>query len=212
MIDGVVKISVVESDPFARRAITAFFANFANVHLDAMYSSGSEAIADAVHATPHVIVTDLDSPGVGGLDFVHAAGGLARPPRIVCFMSIVPSNMVRTLLEAGVRGLVLKDDHPDLLLHAVRLAYTDDILVSPKLISGLLGSLPLRGLPPADFSDKELDLVRLVGLGLDNSAISDRLHLSPNTVKTYVSRLLRRSGCRDRAMLVARAHQWGLVD
>lgn len=118
---------------------------------------------------------------------------------------------MRTALEAGASGFLLKVDPPDMLLQGIRSAYHGDALVSPKLLASVLRQFHRHNQPPSDLTDAELELVRLVGRGMDNKEISETVFLAPSTVKTYVSRLLKKTDCRSRAQLAAKAHEWGLA-
>ena len=81
----------------------------------------------------------------------------------------------------------------------------------PAAAAQVLRGIATVGARPKHLNDDDVELLGLVGQGLNNGDIGDALHLAPSTVKTYVSRLLRKTDSRSRAQLAARAHEWGVV-
>lgn len=205
-----IRVVAAEDDPLAQRAITAYLAG-TDVALVGVCGDGAEALDLVARLSPDVLLTDIQMPGLDGVELVRRALRLPRPPRALCFTSLGEEETMRAALEAGASGFLLKVDPPELLVHAIRCVHAGEALVSPKLLTAVLRSFTTRSEPPAHLSAIEVDLVRLVGEGRDNAEISAALCLAPSTVKTYLSRLLRRTDSRSRAQLAARAYQWGLV-
>lgn len=206
-----IRVLAAEDDPFAQRAITAYLAGAPDIELVGLSSDGSKALELARKLRPDVLLTDIQMPGMGGIALLEKVMALPHPPRALCYTAMGEEEVMRAALEAGAAGFLLKVDPPELLVQAIRCVYDGDSLVSPKLLTAVLRSFAKRGAPPPHLSPTEIDLVRLVGNGLDNTEISKALCLAPSTIKTYLSRLLPRTDCSSRAQLAARAHQWGLV-
>ena len=211
MSDPEIRVLVAEDDPFAQRAIVTYVARAADISIVGVASDGRTALRMVGELEPDVLLTDIHMPGLDGVELIERALSLPRPPRALCFTALGDEPTMRAALEAGASGFLLKVDPPDLLVQAIRITNDGEALVSPKLLAGVLSAFTRRGNPPLALSPTDIDLVRLVGTGLDNTEIARELSLAPSTVKTYVSRLLRRIGCRSRAQLAARAHEWGLV-
>jgi DNA-binding NarL/FixJ family response regulator len=209
--DPAIRVVAAEDDPLAQRAITAYVAGAPDIALVGVCGDGAEALDLVTRLSPDVLLTDIQMPGLDGVELVRRALSLPRPPRALCFTSLGEEETMRAALEAGAAGFLLKVDPPELLVHAIRCVHAGESLVSPKLLAAVLRSFTTRSEPPAHLSGIEVDLVRLVGEGRDNAEISAALCLAPSTVKTYLSRLLRRTDSRSRAQLAARAYQWGLV-
>jgi DNA-binding NarL/FixJ family response regulator len=205
-----IRVVAAEDDPLAQRAITAYLAG-TDIALVGVCGDGAEALDLVARLSPDVLLTDIQMPGLDGVELIRQSLALPRPPRALCFTSLGEEETMRAALEAGAAGFLLKVDPPDLLVHAIRCVHAGESLVSPKLLAAVLRSFTTRSEPPAHLSEIEVDLVRLVGEGRDNAEISAALCLAPSTVKTYLSRLLRRTDSRSRAQLAARAYQWGLV-
>jgi DNA-binding NarL/FixJ family response regulator len=204
-------VIAAEDDPLAQRTIAAYLAGAADIALVGVCGDGAEALELVIRASPDVLLTDIQMPGMDGIELIRRALALSHPPRALCFTSLGEEATMRAALAAGASGFLLKADPPELLVQAIRSVRDGDALVSPRLTVSILRSLTTLGSPPAHLTKAELDLVRLVGEGKDNAEISAALCLAPSTVKTYLSRLLPRTDSRSRAQLAARAHQWGLV-
>ncbi len=207
-----IRVVVAEDDPLAQMAIESYVARVEDIEIVGSAADGAPALELVKSLKPDVLLTDIHMPKMSGVELIRLVFALPDPPRVLCFTVLGDENTMRTALEAGASGFLLKVDPPDMLIHGIRCAYHGDALVSPKLLASVLRQFQRHAQPPPDLSDTELELVRLVGTGMDNTEISDAVFLAPSTVKTYVSRLLKKTECRSRAQLAAKAHEWGLVE
>ena len=120
-------------------------------------------------------------------------------------------------LQAGASGFVLKDDPPEQLIGALRTVAGGDALLSPSITRRVIEEFSVRAKepPPAhhldELTDREREVMTLVGTGLSNDEIAGQLVVSPATAKTHVSRAMVKLGARDRAQLVVLAYEYGLV-
>jgi DNA-binding NarL/FixJ family response regulator len=120
-------------------------------------------------------------------------------------------------LRAGASGFLLKDTRPGDLLAAVRVVAAGDALLSPSVTRQLIGEfarqpeLALKRTTVSELTMKEAEVLALIGLGLSNTEICERLYVSMSTTKTHVGRLLMKLDARDRAQLVIAAYEGGLV-
>ena len=118
-------------------------------------------------------------------------------------------------LRAGASGFLLKDTEPAELVRAVRVVHSGDALLSPSITRRLVEEYAARAKGPAvpldALTEREREVVALVGTGLSNDEVAARLFLSPLTAKTHVSRAMGKLGVRDRAQLVVLAYESGLV-
>ena len=207
-----IRIVVAEDDPLAQMAIESYVARVDDIKIVGSATDGAPALELVKTLKPDVLLTDIHMPKMTGVELIRRVFTLAEPPRVLCFTVLGDEHTMRTALEAGASGFLLKVDPPDMLIHGIRCAYHGDALVSPKLLATVLKQFQRHVQPPSDLGAMELELVRLVGKGLDNTDISEAVFLAPSTVKTYVSRLLKKTNCRSRAQLAAKAPEWGLVD
>lgn len=207
-----IRLVVAEDDPLARMAIESYVSRVDDITIIGTATDGAPALELVKTLKPDVLLTDIHMPQMNGVELIRRVFTLPDPPRVLCFTVLGDEHTMRTALEAGASGFLLKVDPPDMLIHGIRCAYHGDALVSPKLLATVLKQFQRQAQPPTDLGDTEIELVRLVGRGMDNAEIAETVFLAPSTVKTYVSRLLKKTGCRSRAQLAAKAHEWGLVD
>ena len=175
--------------------------------------TGLEAVALADREQPDVILMDIRMPGMDGIEATRRITG----PRVLVLTTFDLDDYVFAALRAGASGFLLKDTPPTDLLDAIRVVAAGDALLSPGITRRLIGEFArLPGsvrcsAPVADLTDKEREVLTLIGLGLSNTEICDRLYVSMSTTKTHVGRRLPKLTARDRAQLVIAAYETGLV-
>ncbi len=183
--------------------------------------------ADGLHAVdlarrlrPDVVLMDVRMPGVDGIEATRriAADPDLAGTRVVVLTTFEIDAYVFDALRAGASGFLIKDTKPTELLRAVRLVAAGDALLSPSVTRRVVREFaerPNRSLRPhprlGTLTDREREVLGLVGEGLSNEDIADRLRISPATARTHVSRTLGKLAARDRAQLVVFAYQSGLV-
>jgi DNA-binding NarL/FixJ family response regulator len=183
-------------------------------------SDGAEAIALTRRERPDVVLMDIRMPGIDGLEATRQILDEAPPPpvRVVMLTTFELDDYVLRALRAGASGFLLKGVEPAELLDAIRLVASGDALLAPSVTRRLLerfaalhepGPEMLRRLE--ELTPRELEVLTLVGSGLSNADIADKLVLSPLTAKTHVNRLMRKLAAHDRAQLVIVAYESGLV-
>lgn len=182
---------------------------------------GARAHAVARAIRPDVVVMDVRMPGSDGIEGTRliTSDPALDAVRVLVLTTFDLDEHVFAALRAGAGGFVLKDSEPDQLLAAVRTVAAGDELLAPSATRHLIREF-LRSSPPravsgrselARLTERELEVMRLVGLGLSNGDIASRLLISPATVRTHVSRATSKLGVRDRVQLVVCAYQWGVV-
>ena len=183
--------------------------------------TGIEAVALAAREQPDVMLMDIRMPGMDGIEATRqitaAAQTSATRTRVLVLTTFDLDEYVFAALRAGASGFLLKDTPPGDLLTAIRVVSAGDALLSPSVTRQLIGEFsrqpgPARKRPAlSELTDKEAQVLTLVGLGLSNAEVCERLHVSMSTTKTHVGRLLMKLGARDRAQLVIAAYEAGLV-
>ncbi|WP_030271708.1 response regulator [Streptomyces sp. NRRL B-24484] len=182
---------------------------------------GEQAVALAAELRPDVVLMDIRMPRLDGLAATRRIGEDAalHGVRVVVLTTFELDEYVFEALRAGAAGFLVKDTEPAELLRAVRVAAAGDALLSPGVTRRLIGEFAARSKAPAEggpavlaaLTDREREVLALVGLGLSNEDIARRLVVSPLTAKTHVSRAMVKLGARDRAQLVVLAYESGLV-
>ena len=179
---------------------------------------GDEAVQKAADLEPDVVVMDINMPGMSGVEATK--GVLARSPGTAVLMLTVTSdeNAVLDAVLAGASGYLLKDATLPEIVGGIRAAAAGQSMIAPSVAGDLLTRLRRHGAPDApppvapDLSERELDVLRLVVAGHDNSEIGRRLHLSASTIKHHVSSTLEKLGVENRLQAAVMAVRLGLVD
>jgi DNA-binding NarL/FixJ family response regulator len=165
------------------------------------------------------VLCDIRMPVLDGLGLLAEVGGDSEldAVRVVMLTTFELDEYVFEALRNGASGFLLKDTEPVDLLAGIRAVAGGDALLSPSVTRRLIAEFAERSRPtaPTDtldvLTDREREIVGLVGEGLSNDEIAERLVVSPATAKTHVSRAMIKLHARDRAQLVVLAYETGLV-
>ncbi|MFG1823753.1 response regulator [Microbispora bryophytorum] len=183
-------------------------------------TNGAEAVERARATRPDVVLMDIRMPKLDGIRAtaeITRMRGLERV-RVLILTTYDTDAHVFEALQAGASGFLLKDAGPAELLHAIRVVAAGEALLAPRITRRLIGRFTaLRTAAKAAedrlavLTEREREVLALVGRGLSNDEIGAELSLSPATARTHVSRAMTKLGARDRAQLVVIAYQTGLV-
>ena len=183
-------------------------------------ADGAQAVALARATRPDVVLMDIRMPTLDGLQATRelaATRGLERV-RVLILTTYDTDAYVFEALQAGASGFLLKDSGPAELLHAIRVVAAGEALLAPRITRRLIAQFTATRTAHevaedrlAVLTQREREVLVLVGEGLSNSEIAARLVLSPATARTHVSRSMVKLRVRDRAQLVVVAYQTGLV-
>lgn len=183
-------------------------------------TTGGEAVEQCRAWRPDVVLMDIRMPDLDGIRAtaeIAATRGL-EDTRVLILTTYETDTYVFDALDAGASGFLLKDAGPAELLHAIRVVAAGDALLAPRITRRLIGQFTAARSAArlaedrlAILTQREREVVALVGTGLANDEIGARLHLSPATARTHVSNAMRKLGARGRAQLVVFAYDTGLV-
>ncbi|MFI9561466.1 response regulator [Nonomuraea endophytica] len=180
---------------------------------------GQAAVDLARRLDPDIVVMDVRMPVLDGIEATRllAGAGVEDPVKVLVVTTFNLDEYVYEALRAGASGFLLKDAPPAQLLHGIRTVASGAALLAPEVTRRLVGRYAARIRPTPDTADdvaltsRELEVLRLIANGLSNSEIAATLVISPETVKTYVSRILTKLDLRDRVQAVVYAYRNGLV-
>ena len=218
---GAIRVMVVDDQPMVRAGIRNLLELAGGEFLvDLEASTGDEAVGVLRTERPDVVLMDIRMPALDGISALRKIRTMPAVQHIPVIMltTFDSDELLFESLEAGAAGFVLKDIEPTDLYAAVRAAHRGDSMLDPsttrRVITRALGGG--RANPDAreragSLTDRERDVLIAVARGLTNDEIAAELYLSPATVRTYVSRLMARLGCRDRVALTILAYQARLV-
>jgi DNA-binding NarL/FixJ family response regulator len=181
--------------------------------------TGAEAVLLARRLRPDVVLMDVRMPDMDGIEATRricsdpAGAGI----RVLILTTFDQDEYVYASLRAGASGFLVKSATATELLAAIRVVASGEALLAPTVTRRLIGEF-LRGPHPAparrdldDITQREREVLALIGTGMSNSEIAEHLHLAVGTVKTHISRLLAKLHARDRAQLVIAAYEGGLI-
>ena len=215
-----IRVVVVDDQDLVRLGLRALIDSEDGMSFAGEAADGLAAISVTRDLRPDVVLMDIRMPGVDGLT---ATKRITEDPdlaetRVIVLTTFERDEYVFDALRFGASGFLLKDTKPAELLRAIRLVVDGAALLSPSVTRRLVSEFvsnsprPLRPHPNLDaLTDREREVVSLVGQGLTNDEIAAELVVSPATARTHVSRSMIKLGARDRAQLVVFAYQSGLV-
>lgn len=177
-------------------------------------AGGDEVIALAARLQPDVVVMDVNMPGHNGLEATRLI--LQTSPHIaILVITMFDDDSVFAAMQAGARGYLLKGAEPEATLRAIRTVANGEAIFSPSAARRVMDffarrapSLPVQFFP--ELTERERELLALLAQGLTNTAIAERLSLSPKTVRNHVSNIFSKLQVVDRAQAILRARAAGL--
>jgi DNA-binding NarL/FixJ family response regulator len=215
-----IRVLLADDQALVRAGFRVLLENTTGVEIVGEAANGAEAVRLAALSRPDVILMDIRMPVMDGLEATRRI--LADPAcsgtRVIILTTFQQDEYVFDALRAGASGFLLKDIEPDDLRQAVRVVAAGEALLSPSVTRRLIEEFAQRPAPrqAADprlelLTEREREVVALVGEGLTNQEIGARLFMSPATAKTHVNRAMAKLDARDRAQLVVFAYESGLV-
>ena len=216
-----ITIVVADDQTLVRRGFAAILDSVPDMTVVADAEDGHQAVLEARHHHPDVILMDVQMPGINGIEATRqiSADPKLHSTRIIILTTFDLDEYVHDALRAGASGFLLKDTLPDDLIRAVRVVGSGDALIAPSITRRLIEQFavaPVAVSAPDQrllaLTQREREVLQLVAQGLSNHEIADTLHLGTATIKTHIGRLLMKLAARDRAQLVVTAYETRLVE
>jgi DNA-binding NarL/FixJ family response regulator len=218
----VIRVVLADDQDLVREGLRMMLEAEPDIEVAGEARNGLEALDAARAHDPDVVLMDVRMPRTDGL---RATARLTADPtltrtRVIVLTTFELDEYVFGALRSGAAGFLLKDMEPTELVDAVRIVAAGEALLSPRHTRRLIEAfVDQAGPAPAgadtgrldELTAREREVLTLVGQGLSNAEIAERLVLSPLTVKTHVARVFMKLGARDRAQLVVLAYETGLV-
>jgi DNA-binding NarL/FixJ family response regulator len=220
-----IRLLICEDQALVRTGYVTIFGAQPDIEVVGEAADGVAAVEAAERLLPDVVVMDIRMPLLDGIGATRrlAGPGSLSPAKILVVTTFNVAEYVYEALRAGASGFLLKDAPPAELVNGVRTIARGEALLAPVVTRTLIGQYAERIRPATTaarpvhdpleaLTRREHEVLKLIASGLSNSEIAAELVISPETVKTYVSRLLAKLDLRDRVQAVVLAYRTGLMD
>ncbi|MCL5054189.1 response regulator [Ferrimicrobium acidiphilum] len=215
-----IRLMLVDDQALIRVGLRVLLESADDIEVVAEAADGKAAM-ELLHVQPvDVVLMDIRMPILDGLAAtkIIAADPDLTETRIIMLTTFAEDEYILEAIRNGASGFLVKESEPSELINAVRVVYRGEALLSPSVTRSLIANIARRSTPvPTNqsaldiLSDREREVLVLVGSGLSNTAIAEKIYLSPLTVKTHVSHIMSKLEVRDRAQLVVIAYETGLI-
>ncbi|MEI5099153.1 response regulator transcription factor [Streptomyces sp. PmtG] len=219
-------VLIVDDQPLQRFGFRMLLESQDDMTVAGEGGNGTEAVRMTARLRPDVVLMDIRMPDLDGIEATRRIVASGSPSRVLILTTFDLDEYAYAGLRAGASGFLIKDAQPEELLSGVRAVATGDAVVAPRLTRRLLeafadhlpggpdagaGADPARHPLLAPLTDREREILTVIGQGWTNTEIATRLHLAESTVKTHVGRILAKTGARDRVQAVILAYDTRLV-
>lgn len=215
-----IRVFLVDDQQMVRAGFTMLVDSQPDLQVVGEAGDGASAVEQLAVTRADVVLMDVRMPRMDGVEATRLLAARPDAPRVIVLTTFDLDEYAFAAIRAGAAAFLLKDAAPPVLLDAIRSVHAGDAVVAPSTTRRLLAhfaALPDPAGPPApdprlaELTERELEVLTLVGRGLSNAELTAHLVVAEATVKTHVSRLLAKTGSRDRVQLVVLAHEAGLV-
>ncbi|WP_193611067.1 response regulator [Nocardioides lijunqiniae] len=226
MTDSPIRVFLVDDQQMVRAGFRMLVDSQPDLHVVGEAGDGGEAVERLAVTAADVVLMDVRMPRMDGVEATRRIAAGRDAPRVIVLTTFDLDEYAFAAIRAGASAFLLKDAAPPDLLGAIRSVHAGDAVVAPsttrRLLEHFAGTLPdpsVSATAEADrtapslagLTDREREVLVLVGRGLSNTEIAEELVVAEATVKTHMSRLLAKTGRRDRVQLVVLAYDARLV-
>ena len=215
-----IRVLIADDQDLVRSGFRLILSSYDGIEVIGEARDGDQAASLAHRLRPDVVLMDIRMPRANGIEATRAirSNPALGNVQVLILTTFDLDEYVYDALSAGASGFLLKDAEPDEIVSAIRVVAAGDALIQPsitrRLIETFVASRPLAGAGAADLSgltDREREILTFVARGMSNDQIGERLFISPATVKTHLARVMAKLDAHDRAQLVVKAYESGLV-
>lgn len=227
-MSGGLRILVADDQRVVREGLATLLGTLPGVEIVGLAADGHEAVALVAERRPDVVLMDLRMPGMDGVEATEVIRRDHPDTRVVVLTTFADDASVLTALGAGAVGYLTKDATRDDIRRAVEAAGAGQAVLDASARQTLLRAAAGRAAPPPEehrgptppegrralpdgLTDREAEVLGLIGQGRSNQEIAAELYVAEATVKTHVNRIFAKTGSRDRAQAAAYAHRHGLA-
>jgi DNA-binding NarL/FixJ family response regulator len=212
-----VRVVLADDQPLIRSGLRVLIADAPDIAVVGEAGTGTEVVQVVSDVGPDVVVMDIRMPGMDGIEATRLITADAEPPHVLVLTTFDDDDYVYGALRAGASGFLVKDMALEDILAAIRVVAAGDALIAPSVTRRLIEQFTERPEPApprrevSGITDRERQVLTLVGRGMSNGEIAADLYISVATAKAHVARLFTKLNARDRVQLVIIAYEMGLV-
>jgi NarL family two-component system response regulator LiaR len=206
-----IRVMLVDDHTMVRRGLATFLKIFDDLELAGEAESGEAAIQLCAKVLPDVILMDMVMPDMDGATATRLIRQRFPHVQVIALTSFKEGDLVKQALEAGAIGYLLKDVSAEELVQAIRAAHAGRVTLSPEAAQALVDTAHQAPVHDPKLTERELEVLRLMVEGLNNTQIAGKLMVSPSTIKSHVSNILAKLGVTSRTEAVSLALRTHIV-
>ncbi|MFD6917422.1 response regulator [Streptomyces virginiae] len=216
-----IRVLLVDDQPLVRSGLRVLMADTADLTVVGEAGTGTDGVRLAAELRPDVVVMDIRMPGMDGIEATGLITAETQDVKVLVLTTFDEDDHVYGALRAGASGFAVKDMAVEEILAAIRVIAAGDALIAPGITRRLIADFVRAPGPTAPearaprpvvgITEREREVLTLVGRGRSNGEIAEELFISAATAKSHVSRLFTKLAARDRVQLVIMAYEMGLV-
>jgi DNA-binding NarL/FixJ family response regulator len=213
-----IRVLIADDQPLIRTGLRTLLGAQDGIEVVGEASTGAGAVTESARLAPDVVMMDIRMPGTDGIQATAQVIRQPAAPRVLVLTTYDIDEYVYDALAAGASGFLLKDARPEELVDGVRVIAAGDALLAPAVtrrlieafVTGAHARVRRHDARLDALTEREREVLGLLAQGMSNAEISAALHVSGNTTKTHVARILAKLDLRDRVHAVIFAYQSGL--
>jgi len=212
-----IRVCLVDDQNLVRQGIQSLLELVDDIGVVSEASDGEEALQVIKNSRPDVVLLDVRMPKMTGLDVLQALQTSQELPPTIILTTFDDQPVVLEGIRRGAKGFLLKDVSLEQLVGAIRTLAAGGILIQPAITERIVKSIEhvANDFPsletPERFTEREIEVLRLMSGGHSNREIAEALHVAEGTIKNHVSNILSKMGVRDRTRAVLKALEQGYV-
>jgi DNA-binding NarL/FixJ family response regulator len=219
---GMIKVMIVDDQPLIREGLATLIGLREELEVVGIAGDGREAFEKVKELHPDIVLMDIRMPGTSGVEGAGLITRYTKETKVLMLTTFKDHELIFDALEEGASGYLLKDMSTDTIVQAIRTVHAGGVVLPPEITSQMLKELKktkesepgIWAGPPKEveeLTERELEVLRELGLGLSNKEIAEHLFITEGTTKNHVSNIIGKLGIRDRTQAAIFAVRYGIT-